>query len=174
MKSNIIIVLLLTPFLNISCDHGLAPSPGGVVVEQGIKGKIYYKGNYPTDLTAHKLIASKIYRKFHDINELINLVLASDSISIYSSELPFAQIDSINYRFKLQPTLYKYITIAQARGEITNPNNWKIVGVYDLDTTTVEPTPVNILSGEFRDSINIYVDYNHLPPQPFDSTGVRR
>jgi hypothetical protein len=173
MKSKAIIVLLLTALVNLSCDHGLAPPPQ-VIIEQGIKGKVFYKGIFPSDITAHKLIASKIYRKFHDMNEVMNLILTTDSISVYPAELPFTQIDSIEYRFVLQPYLYKYIAIAQARGEITNPYNWKIVGVYDLDTTTVEPTSVNILSGEFKDSINIYVDYNHLPPQPFDSTGVGR
>jgi hypothetical protein len=173
MKSKAILVLFLTALVNLSCDHGLAPPPQEII-GQGIKGNIFYKGTFPSDITAHKLIASKIYRKFHDMNEVMNLILTTDSIAVYPAELPFTQIDSIDYRFVLQTYLYKYIAIAQARGEITNPYNWRIVGVYDLDTTTVEPTSVNVLSGEIRDSINIYVDYNHLPPQPFDSTGVVR
>lgn len=164
---NLLIVLFLFSFAIISCDHGLAPPPKEAI-EQGIEGKIFYKGNYPTNITAHKLFASKVYRTFRDMKEIMNLIFTTDSIALYPPDLPFTKIDSIDYRFVLQPDMYRYIAVAQARGEITDPANWKIVGVYSLDTINWSPRPILIGNGEFVDSINITVDYNNPPPQPFD------
>lgn len=167
MKSiNYIVLLLVLSLIFMFCDHGLAPPPKEAI-EQGIEGKIYYKGNYPTNITAHKLFASKVYRTFRDMKEIMNLIFTTDSIALYPPDLPFTKIDSIDYRFVLQPDMYRYIAVAQARGEITDPANWKIVGVYSLDTLNWDPRPILVGSGLFIDSVNITVDYNNPPPQPF-------
>ncbi len=163
LKVKYFVFLLVVSVVLISCDYGLEPPK----IEQGIAGKIYYKGNQPEVITAHYLIASKVYRTFKDISEILFLV-SVDSISLYDKPLPTVRTDSLDYRFKLSPAVYKYIAIAQAWGDPSVAGNWKIVGVYDLDTTTVTPTEVTVVEGIFNTDLNIYVDYNNLPPQPFE------
>lgn len=167
MKSKTIIVLLLTAFISLSCDHGLAPPPSERV-EQGITGTIYYQGTFPTNITAHYFFASKVFRHFRDFEEIYLLVLQPDSIQLYP-ELPKHKIDSISYRFVLPPAVYKYIAIAQAHGDMSQMQNWKIVGLYTSDSIRVAPDTVIVETGKFVENVNIYVDYDSLPPQPFDN-----
>lgn len=175
---NYFIILLLASFTIISCDHGLAPPPQEKI-EQGITGTIYYQGIFPDSLKEHRLIAAKMYRKFRSMNEIMELILSgSDSIHIYpsilQSPLSLTKVDSIKYKFVLPPALYKYIAVAQTSGAILDSSKWKIVGVHSLDSITWDPRPIHIGSGSFVDSINITVDYNNPPPQPFDIAGSKR
>ncbi|MDI6779000.1 MAG: hypothetical protein QME25_02215, partial [Bacteroidota bacterium] len=71
--------------------------------------------------------------------------------------------------FVLQPDMYIYIAVAQAQGEITDPANWKIVGIYSSDSLRIIPDQVNIEPGKFIENVNIHVDYDKLPPQPFEN-----
>jgi hypothetical protein len=161
------IVLFLVCIINLSCDHGLAPLPSERI-EQGITGTIYYKGTFPTNITAHYFFASKVFRRFRDFDEILGLVFQPDSIQLYP-ELPKHKIDSISYRFVLPPAVYKYIAIAQAHGDMSQMQNWKIVGVYSSDSMRVTPDEVFVEPGKFVENVNIYVDYDSLPPQPFDN-----
>ncbi|MDP2209459.1 MAG: hypothetical protein Q8K98_11930 [Bacteroidota bacterium] len=175
---HIIIVLFLFSFAIISCDHGLAPPPKEKI-EQGISGTIYYRGAFPDSLKEHRLFAAKMDRKFRSMNEIMTLILSgSDSIQIYpsilQSPLSLTKEDSIKFRFVLPPALYKYLAVAQTTGAIFDSSQWKIVGVYSLDSINWVPRPILIGSGEFVDSINITVDYNNPPPQPFGIAGRGR
>lgn len=168
---NIIIILFVISCTILSCDHGLAPPPKKII-EQGITGTIYYKGTFPDSLKEHRLFAAKMYRKFRSMNEIMTLILSgSDSIQIYPSILqsPLSLIkeDSIKFRFVLPPALYKYIAVAQTTGAIFDSSKWKIVGVYTSDTLRIVPNQVSIEPGKFIENVNIYVDYDNLPPQPF-------
>lgn len=175
---NIFIVLLLICFFNLSCDHGLAPTPKEKI-EQGIAGTLYYKGTFPDSLKEHRLFAAKMYRKFRSMNEIMELILSgSDSIHIYpsilQSSLSLQKEDSIRYRFVLPPAVYKYIAVAQTTGAIFDSSKWKIVGVYSSDSLRIIPDQVNIEPGKFIENVNIYVDYDSLPPQPFSNAGRQR
>lgn len=166
------IVLFVVSCAIISCDHGLAPPPSEKI-EQGITGTIYYTGNFPTNITAHYFFASKVFRRFRDFEEIYILVLQPDSIQLYP-ELPKHKIDSISYRFVLPPALYKYVATAQAHGDMSQMQNWKIVGLYTSDSMRITPDEIFIEPGKFVEDVNIYVDYDSLPPQPFDTTGRGR
>ncbi len=167
---NLLIVLLL--FTIISCDHGLAPPPKEKI-EQGISGTIYYRGALPDSLLTHRLIASKVFRKFSSMDEIISLVLWTDSIQIHPAitypSLALTKIDSIHFKFVLPPELYKYIAVVQQHG-----SKWKIVGVYSSDSMRVTPDTVIVETGKFVENVNIYVDYDNLPPQPFSIAGSGR
>lgn len=171
---NHILFFFILSTLIISCDHGLAPPPKEKI-EQGILGTIYYKGTFPDSLKEHRLFAAKMYRKFRSMNEIIGLILsASDSIQIYPSitqSLPLTKIDSLNYRFVLPPAVYKYIAVAQTTGAILDSSKWKIVGIYSSDSLRIIPDQVNIEPGKFIENVNIHVDYDKLPPQPFGIAG---
>lgn len=166
-------ILIIIVFLILSgCDKGLTP-PIPEKVDQGISGTIYYRGNFPDSLKEHRLIAAKMYRKYRSINEILNLILTgSDSIQIFPSiaspPLPLQKIDSLRYRFSLPPSVYKYIAVVQTTGELLDSTRWRIVGVYGKMDGTFQPDSVEVKIGEFIENVNINVDYNNLPPQPFD------
>ncbi len=176
IMKNLLIILLF--FLIISCDHGLAPPPKEKI-EQGIAGTIYYKGKFPDSLKEHRLFAAKMFRKFRSMNEIMSLILSgSDSIQIYpsilQSPLSLTKEDSIKYKFVLPPALYRYIAVAQTSGGIFDSSKWQIVGVYSRDTVNWPPSQVLVGTGYFVDSVNITVDYNNPPPQPFDTSERER
>lgn len=178
MMKNLFIVLFMVSFAIISCEHGLAPPPKEII-EQGITGTIYYKGTFPDSLKEHRLFAAKMYRKFRSMNEIMMLILSgSDSIQIYppiiQPSLSLTKEDSIKYRFVLEPVLYRYIAVAQTTGAIFDSSKWKIVGVYSLDSINWDPRPILVGNGSFVDSINITVDYNNPPPQPFETLGGKK
>lgn len=166
------ILFMMFAFLIFSgCDKGLSPPPPEKV-DQGIAGVIYYQGVFPDSLKEHRLIAAKMYRKYRSINEILNLVLSgSDSIQIYppisSPSLPLYKIDTLSYRFSLPPSTYKYIAIVQTKGELMDSTKWKVVGVYGTNHENFQPYEVEVKLGEFVENVNIFVDYNNLPPQPF-------
>lgn len=175
---NIFIVLSMICFINLSCDHGLAPPPKEKI-EQGISGTIYYKGKFPDSLKEHRLFAAKMFRKFRSMNEIMTLILSgSDSIQIYpsilQSPLSLTKEDSIKYKFVLPPALYRYIAVAQTSGAIFDSSKWRIVGVFSIDTINWSPRPILVGKGAFVDSVNITVDYNNPPPQPFETAGGER
>lgn len=164
MKKNLLVIIFL--IFCQACDHGLAPPPPEKI-EQGILGTIYYIGNFPDSLREHRLIAAKMNRKFRSMNEILNLILSgSDSIQIYpsitQSPLPLQKVDSINYRFVLQPAVYKYIAVVQTTGAILDSTKWKVVGVY-----SAKPE-IEVKIGQFIENVDITVDYDNLPIQPFE------
>ncbi|MDI6803281.1 MAG: hypothetical protein QME58_05470 [Bacteroidota bacterium] len=172
------IVLFVVSCAILSCDHGLAPPPKEKI-EQGITGTIYYKGTFPDSLKEHRLFAAKMDRKFRSMNEIMMLILSgSDSIQIYPSILqsPLSLIkeDSIKFRFVLPPALYKYIAVAQTTGAIFDSSKWKIVGVYSSDSMRITSDEIFVEPGKFLENVNIYVNYDSLPPQPFGITGRER
>lgn len=166
-----LISIILLTILVFGCDKGLSP-PVPEKIDQGIAGVIYYKGNFPDSLKEHRLIAAKMYRKYRSINEILNLILTgSDSIQIFppiaSPSLPLYKIDSLSYRFSLPPAIYKYIAIVQTTGALMDSTKWKIVGVYTEQVDTFQPGTVEVKLGQYVEEVNINVDYNNLPPQPF-------
>ncbi len=178
MKSIFIFLLLSIFVCIISCDHGLAP-PTKEIIEQGITGTIYYRGTFPDSLKEHRLFAAKMYRKFSSMNEIMMLIFSgSDSIHIYPSiiqpALSLTKEDSIKYRFVLPPASYKYFAVAQTTGSIFDSTKWKIVGVYSSDSLRIIPDEVVVQPGMFLRDVNIYVDYDNLPPQPFGIAGRKK
>lgn len=169
MKKVLCFIFALLTFSG--CDKGLSP-PLPDKVDQGINGKIYYQGNYPDSLREHRLIAAKMYRKYRSINEILNLILSgSDSIQVYppiaGPPLPLTKIDSLEYKFSLPPATYKYIAVVQSTGDLIDSTKWKVVGVYATYNEIFQPYEVTVKLGEYIENINIIVDYDNLPPQPF-------
>lgn len=156
--------------LIVSCDHGLEP-PAETTRLTGFSGQILYRGTWPPNVQLNKLIASKVYRRFRDINEIVSLVMYTDSIKIYPvgllSSLP-VNVDTTQYQFELPAGEYLYIAVVQAHDDIANPQNWKIVGVYS-DNVDRSPKSLVITENHMHKDIDIEVDFDNLPPQPFDA-----
>ena len=70
------------------------------------------------------------------------------------------------FEIELDPGTYDYVVVAQRFG----PNvtaDWRAVGQYDTMLSDSLPTAISIIQGKLLKEINIVVDFNHLPPQPF-------
>jgi hypothetical protein len=168
MKRLLTLLLLFLAFLLFSggCDHGLEPSRP---VQPGFAGTIHFEGQWPSDTIEIRLIASQVWRQFTSYTEIIQLVAYTDSVKIYpppaENGLPMGR-DSVHYDFPVPPSTYRYIAVAQRFG--TNPfADWRIIGVYDGRSGTLEPKEVIVLSDQHVSGIDILVDFNNPPPQPF-------
>jgi hypothetical protein len=73
--------------------------------------------------------------------------------------LPFP-VDTTSYVMELDPGYYEYVVVAQQYGSLA-------AGQYDTLFSDELPTPITVISGEILEDINIQVDFDNLPPQPF-------
>jgi hypothetical protein len=168
MKRIIKSILLLSAFLLLldGCDHGLEPSRP---VQPGLSGLIRFQGTWPADTLEIRLIASQAWRKFTSFTEIITLVINTDSVKIYPAPvdtgLPMGR-DSVSYEFPVPPSKYRYIAVVQRFG--INPlADWRIIGVFDGETATQMPVDVVVPTDQVVPNINILVDFDNPPPQPF-------
>jgi hypothetical protein len=148
-----------------SCDHGLKPIEPDQIEKTGISGTIYYTNWPPADsLFDLRLVVFKIYPPENIIDEL-SAGRAYVYPAIGEESLPFF-VDSMSYIMELNPGYYEYITIAQQYG----PNvftDWLAAGQYDTLFSEEVPTPITVNSGELLEDLNIWVNFDSLPPQPF-------
>ena len=158
----------LTIFLSLvsffSCDHGLAPPSESETDISGIKGIITYE-NWPADsLYDLRLVIFKSYPPENIIEDVL-YGLAIEYPGLGNSGLP-TYIDTTRFIVELNPGKYEYIVVAQQYGE--NPNtDWRAVGQYDTLAGDEMPTAITVDANKLLENINIHVDFNHLPPQPF-------
>jgi hypothetical protein len=160
----LIIVSVIIVYI-YSCDHGLEPLESDQIEKTGISGTIYYT-NWPTadSLFDLRLVVFKIYPPENIIDEL-SAGRAYVYPAIGEESLPFF-VDSMTYVMELNPGYYEYIAIAQQYG----PNlftDWLAAGQYDTLYSDAIPTPITVNSGELLENLNIYVNFDSLPPQPF-------
>jgi len=158
----------LTLFLSFialnSCDHGLAPPSGSETNISGIKGIITYE-NWPADsLYDLRLVIFKSYPP----DNIIEDVLYGRAIvypGLGDPGLP-TYIDTTGFLVELNSGTYEYVVVAQQYGENLN-TDWRAVGEYDTLAGDGLPTAITVDTGRMLEEINIHVDFNHLPPQPF-------
>ena len=145
------------------CDHGLSPADATVVT--GISGEITYEDNWPPadSLKDLRLVA---FKKFPPRNIVLE-VLSGEAIvypPIDSASLQF-YVTSQEYSMELPPDTFEYIVVAQRYGDDVF-NDWRAVGQYDTDEDSL-PTPIILKENTFLKNINIHVDFENLPIQPF-------
>jgi hypothetical protein len=160
----IIILFILLTFI-LSCDHGLGPPEENI--RTAISGMITYQ-NWPVadSLKDLRLIVFRNYPPGDIIFEItsgrafVYPPLGAEGLEFY--------IDSMSYILDLAPGNYEYVVVAQQYGEDLY-NDWRAVGQYDTTGTGNDsiPTAVNVIENILLDEININVDFNNLPPQPF-------
>lgn len=155
----IIIIFLLV--LN-SCNEGLAPPPP--IAKSYIKGMITYKGGKPKWPPADsvkdiRVVAFKNYPPANIIAEL------TSGNAFYSESLPkFTDTTSYILEFAKPPVYVKYLVVAQNTGTIMD---WRAIGVYTLSGDQTKPDSIYVKEGMIYKDININVDFDNLPPQPF-------
>lgn len=161
---SIFLILFLLSFAG--CEHGLVPPE----VQPGFGGVISYQGAWPADTIDLRLVASKAYRRFSSMDEIIRLVLVTDSVKVYP---PIGQaglkmgVKETRYQFFVEPGEYKLVGLFYRYGSQIF-HDWRLVGLYGTYTSSeLFPTAVVVKPGEFVDGIDFLVDFDNPPPQPF-------
>ena len=160
-------LLWMAILLVFACDHGLDPAayePQEKVT--GISGTITFQ-NWPTADSLHnlRLVA------FHNFppENIINEILAVEAYAypaIYDTTHLDYYVDSLEYEFSLPAGQYEYICVAQQYGPFLY-TDWRAVGQYDIDVTDPDPSAVEVIQDSVIANINIRVDFQDLPVQPF-------
>jgi hypothetical protein len=152
--------------LLMACDEGLAPPPP---IELGFSGTVNFSGTWPSDSLLNLWIfASQIY-PLDSTKVISGLLQIPHSIFLYpsmSQSLPF-NVDSISYSFPLQSGTYKYIGVIQQISAFTSIHAFRVVGFYKDSTDASIPGTVEVNDREQVKGININVDFQNPPPQPF-------
>ncbi len=158
--SDIFIVSLIL-FLN-ACQEGLTPEFGKK--EANIYGKLIVVSginSWPSPDSALELrvVAFKEYPPKDIIGEILS------GNAYFTDTLP-RFVDSIPFSLKIDtpPVELKYIVGALRYGSILE---WKVIGVYTMDTLSKKPSTIYVKKGDIITDINIFVDFNNLPEQPF-------
>jgi len=166
MNFKLLFISLLTFFIILTCSHGIDPSePDSKDGDSGISGTIYFS-NWPPEAEVF-LLKVVVFYKFPPGNILEQVL--TDSAFAFPAELtetlPYGA-DSTEYEMLLEPDLYNYIAIAQQTG-INILTDWRAVGQYQASPFDTLPGPVTVLPDSVLRNIDIYVDFNNLPIQPF-------
>ena len=164
-KCNSLILVYIFLLLFYACDHGLKPTDENQSQKSGISGTISYI-NWPpaNSLFDLRLVVFEKYPPESILAEL-NDERAHVHPGFGEEGLPFP-VDTTSYVMELDPGYYEYIVVAQQYG----PNlfaDWLAAGQYDTLFSDELPTPITVISGEILEEINIQVDFDNLPPQPF-------
>jgi hypothetical protein len=162
--------LLLLSCLSVACDHGLAPPPFEPT-KPGFGGVIRYVGNWPPpdSLKDLRLVAFLNFPPQDIVTEVL-----SGQAKVYpplgESSLPF-NVDSTRFEFFVDSGTYQYVAVAQQYG--TNLfTDWKAVGLYSTSLDPNQPATVTVPPSTFTTGIDIVVDFDHPPRQPFISLGI--
>jgi hypothetical protein len=162
-KSYLIIGMLLLIYLANSCDHGLAPPEA----RTGISGVIRYHNWPPADsLVDLRLIVFNNYPPgdiFFEITSgraVVYPPLGPESLPFYA--------DSTEYYVDLATGNYEYVVVAQQYADNLT-SDWWAVGQYDTTGTGRDsiPTAIEVIENSILNNIDINVDFNNKPPQPF-------
>ena len=164
-KFNHLLLLVLFLLSVFSCDHGLKPLEEKSSQMSGISGTISYI-NWPSEenLFDLRLVVFDRYPPGNIFDEL-GAGRAHVYPAIGEESLPF-YADSTIFVMDLEPGYYEYVAIAQQYGSNIF-EDWLAAGQYDTLLLDDLPTPILVISGEFLEDINIQVDFDNLPPQPF-------
>lgn len=157
-----IILLILLTFLLVACDGGLEPNLKGKTI---LKGEIIYKDgadNWPSadSLFDLRVVAFKNFPPVDVFQEVLTgaAYFTADSLPYYATKTTF------ELEIPDAPVELKYIAVAQQYGSILE---WLAIGVYTESGDNTQHSSLFMSKGETK-TIQILVDFNNLPPQPFE------
>lgn len=153
----------IVTFIVLSCSEGLQVE---IFEDSYLRGKIIYKGgadSWPDSVVAIRVGAFKTDDPSSFQDELIN-----GNVYVDFNSLPI-RVDSTSFELLITdpPVELKYIAVALQ--ENTNILNQKIVGIYTITGDNTKPSMIMIDKGKSVENIIIEVDFENLPPQPFDN-----
>lgn len=165
----IILCLLLT-----ACDGGLAPQFPNEI-QPGFSGTVYFTpGSWPPadSLISLKIFASQIY-PLDSAKVYSGLLPSPSTIFLYpslSGSLPLSEVASISYSFPLHSGTYRYVGVIQQNNSDLAGKGirvFRVVGFYKDPTNLSQPGIVEVNDSTQVKGINIDVDFQNPPPQPF-------
>ena len=163
MKRNKIYVLFLLSIFLLACDQGLAPPP--TQPNSFLSGLIQYvngKNKWPPKDSVIDIRA--VAFKNYPPADILNAVTKGDAF--YSASLPlFVDTASFSIEIPEPPLTINYLVVAQQYGSLME---WRVIGVWTLSGDNTKPSSVQVEPGKTYDGLNIFVDFDNLPPQPFD------
>lgn len=148
------------------CDHGgLDPT---VTQEPGFSGQIQFLGRRPAvDSLKDLRVVAVPYYPIDTTFQLVILKVLDGTIAFGTELTSFAASDlPVRYELRVEPKTYPYVAIVQQYGADVF-SQWRVVGVYGYSSAHPAPSPVMVRDGELTTSIDLTVDFDHLPPQPF-------
>jgi hypothetical protein len=147
-----------------ACDHGIAP-PAEVLPAAGkINGTISYS-NWPEDLSSIRNLKVVVFTNFPPGNILEEVI--NGKAIVYPPELNESLpkgVETTTYTMELPAGTYEYVVVAQQFGGLYD---WRAVGQYDTTPQDSLPTPIVVTGGSNMGNIDITVDFDNLPIQPF-------
>lgn len=155
---------MLLAFLSFACQEGLDPTQNQNI-ESFIKGNVVVisgRDSWPPvdSVLELRVVGFKNYPPKDIIGEIMN------GEAFFTDSLP-RFIDTIPFSLKIDkpPVELRYIVCALRYGSILE---WKVVGVFSDDTSYERiPKSIFVPKGRVFEGILIYVDFYHLPQQPF-------
>jgi hypothetical protein len=156
---------LLVVIIIYACNHGIGPTdtPDKPQNPGGISGQIYYQNWPPAEEVKNlKVIVFLEYPP----DDILNEVQSGRAI-VHPPELSVSLpqfVDSSYYVVQLEPGIYEYVVVAQQYGGLLD---WRAVGHYSTIQSDSIPSPVLVISDSILQDIDIYVDFDNLPIQPF-------
>jgi hypothetical protein len=160
------LLLCIVLIWSLSCDHGLAPSDAEEVISTGISGTIEYSSIWPVDSTLFNLKLVVFKQIPIDSTQVITDVIGGEATVFpenLSENLPY-YVDSTPYSLTLEPGFYAYIVVVQQYGTIYQ---WRVVGQFDETPADSLPTGLMVFADSMLTGIDISVDWNNPPFQPF-------
>lgn len=152
--------------LLVACDGGLNPETSKNISTRALlTGKINFingKDGWPPpdSVYAIRVVAFKNYPP----GDIIQEILTGNAFFTFNS-LPFF-VDSAFFSIEIQsaPVELRYIVVAQQYSDTITAQ--RAIGVYTESGDKSKPSPVKLFGGDSI-FIEIEVDFNNLPPQPF-------
>jgi len=148
-----------------ACDHGLQPEQGNPAEISGISGKIIFQNWVLAEpLFDLRLVVFKNYPPDNILNE----VLSGNAVvypALGEEGLP-SLVDTTYYTLALDPGVYEYVVVAWQYGPSVT-SDWRAAGQFQHSGQDTIPEAVDVREGHLLKEVDIYVDFNNLPPQPF-------
>ncbi len=164
MRTKTIFLIIVFSFCVLTCDHGIAP-PDISKPKTGISGTIYYS-NWAAADTVY-LLKTVFFKTFPPAS-IVGDIISGEAVTyptVLEEGLPIED-SSTQYEIELEPGTIAYISVAQQWGPIIF-TDWRSVGQYDITPADTLPSSVTVFQDSMLQNIDIFVDFNDLPIQPF-------
>lgn len=154
-RRDILVFSLLSMSLISSCDKGLMPPPP----KPTISGQVQFRGTWPrkdsVTLLALALISFPGPYKPTDLIGGLNTTVIPIALSYRSGDT--------TYRYEVDRARYYYLGVAQNYGNIFT--DWRVVGFAHDERDSA--LTFDLSEGVSIDSVDIVVNFDSLPRQPF-------
>lgn len=163
MKRNRLYIFFFLLIFSFACNEGLQPPPP--VAKSYISGLVTYikgKDKWPPQdsVVDIRVVAFKNYPPEDILGEI------TKGEAFFTNSLPFF-VDTSSFFLEIPkpPVTLNYIVVAQQYASLFD---WRVIGVWTVSGDNTKPSSINVEPGKTYSGININVDFDNLPPQPFD------